>query len=271
MKYEMVTYEKEDGIAILTFNRPQTMNAHNYKMKVEEQAAAEEALKDDAVRVLIVTGAGRGFHAGDDVKEVFLEGDKDRLKADQIYSLLGRSDPDSWTAAVSPRYFYGFPKPTIAAVNGPAVGGGLSIALSCDFRVVSEEAKFGYFFPRRGLMGPIRGMITLIHLVGMSRALEMMLSAEMVDAAEAMKIGLASRLVSRDRLLDEAKHMARKLMVAAPLSQQAIKHCLYKALFEPGDLEDLGERVGAALHESEDHKEGSLAFAQKRDPVWKSR
>ncbi|MBI2858087.1 MAG: enoyl-CoA hydratase/isomerase family protein [Chloroflexi bacterium] len=271
MKFETVIYEKEDGVAVLTFNRPQAMNAHNYQMKVEEQAAAEEAMQDDEVRVLIVTGAGRGFHAGDDVKEVFLHDDKDKLKADQVSALLGRSDPNSWTAAISPRYFYGFPKPTIAAVNGPAVGAGLSIALSCDIRIASEEAKFGYLFPRRGLMGPIRGMIMLIHLVGMSRALEMMLSGEMVDAPEAQKIGLVGRVVPRERLIDEAKLVARKLKAGAPLAQRAIKQCLYKALYEPGGLEDFGERVGAALHESEDHIEGSRAFAEKRAPVWKNR
>src|SRR5260370_10197080 len=122
------------------------MNAHNYQMKVEEQAVAEEVRNDDDVRVLIVTGAGRGFHAGEDVKEVLLGDGFDRLKMDRQRNWTGRLDPNSWTGQVSPIYFYGYPKPTIAAVNGPAVGAGMSIAISCDIRIASESARFGYFY-----------------------------------------------------------------------------------------------------------------------------
>src|SRR6185503_14124020 len=106
--YDTVRYEKEDGIGILTFNRPEVMNAHNYHMKVEEQAVAESVLLDDGVRVLIVTGAGRGFHTGEDVKDVFMGQDFDKLKADRLRSWTGRLDPNSWTGQVSPRYFYGY-------------------------------------------------------------------------------------------------------------------------------------------------------------------
>lgn len=122
MTYETVRYEKSNGIGILTFNRPEVMNAHNYTMKVEEQAVADEAASDDEVRVLIITGEGRGFHSGEDVKQVFLDADVDRLKADRLLALVGRMPAESWTGQVSPLYFYGYPKPTIAAVNGPAVG-----------------------------------------------------------------------------------------------------------------------------------------------------
>src|SRR5581483_7602943 len=148
MTYSTVEYTKEDGIGILVFNRPEVMNAHNYAMKVEEQAVADEAMNDDDVRVLIVTGAGRGFHAGEDVKQVFLGDDFDRLKADRRKAALGDLDGATWTGQVSPRYFYGYPKPTIAAVNGAAVGAGMSIALSCDIRIAAPEAKFGYFYTR---------------------------------------------------------------------------------------------------------------------------
>ena len=124
MEFETVRYEKDDGIGILTFNRPEVMNAHNYAMKVEEQAVADAARNDDEVQVLIVTGEGRGFHSGEDVKQVFLGGDVDQLKRDRLLSLVGRIDSRTWTGQVSPIYFYGYPKPTIAAVNGPAVGAG---------------------------------------------------------------------------------------------------------------------------------------------------
>jgi enoyl-CoA hydratase len=271
MTYQTVRYEKEDGIAVLTFNRPEVMNAHNYDMKVEEQAAAEEALRDDDVRVLIVTGAGRGFHAGEDVKQVFLGDDFDRLKADRRRSWLGDLDPKAWTGQVNPRYFYGYPKPTIAAVNGPAVGAGLSIAVSCDIRIASPAARFGYFYTRRGLMGPTRALVMLVNLLGASRALEMMLSGEAIDADEADRIGLVSRVVPQEELLDQAKELAGKLMKGAPLAQRAIKQCLYKALYEPAGLDDYNTLVEAALAETEDHAEGSRAYAEKRAPVWTSR
>lgn len=271
MSYTTVEYTKENGIGVLVFNRPEVMNAHNYAMKVEEQAVADEAMNDDDVRVLIVTGAGRGFHAGEDVKQVFLGDDFDRLKADRRKAVLGELDGGTWTGQVSPRYFYGYPKPTIAAVNGPAVGAGLSIALSCDIRIASPEAKFGYFYTRRGLMGTDRGLIMLVHLVGVSRALEMTLSGELMDATEADRTGLVSRVVPSEQLLDGAMEMAKKLMQGAPLAQRAIKLSVYKALFEPEGLNTYNTLVEAALAETEDHLEGAKAYAEKRAPVWKGR
>jgi enoyl-CoA hydratase/carnithine racemase len=269
--YETVRYEKEDGIGILTFNRPEVMNAHNYAMKVEEQAVAEAALQDDEVRVLIVTGAGRGFHAGEDVKQVFLGEDWQKLKTDRLRNWLGDLDPNSWTGQVSPRYFYGYPKPTIAAVNGPAVGAGLSIAISCDIRIAAPTARFGYFYTRRGLMGTTRGLTMLIHLIGVSRTMEMVLSGEVMDAAEADRVGLVSRVVPQEALLEDAKNTARKLMKGAPLAQRALKASLYKALYEPDGLETYNTLVNNALSETEDHAEGARAYAEKREPVWKSR
>jgi len=271
MTYETVKYEKVDGIALLTFNRPQVMNAHNYQMKVEEQAAAEEARDDPEVRVLVLIGEGRGFHSGEDVKDVFLGEDFSRLKADRIQHLVGGLDPEAWTGQVSPKYFYGFPKPTIAAVNGPAVGAGLSIALSCDIRVASDEAKFGYFYTRRGLMGTNKGLVMLMHLVGVSRALEMMLSGELMDAVEAERTGLVSEVVSREVLVERAYEKARKLMNGAPLAQKAIKTSMYKALFEPDGLDYYNKLVEAALAETEDHAEGSRAYAERRPPNWVGR
>lgn len=271
MTYETVQYEKDAGIGVLTFNRPQVMNAHNYAMKVEEQAVAEDAMRDDAIRVLIVTGAGRGFHAGEDVKQVFLGDDFAKLKADRREAALGRLDPNSWTGQVSPRYFYGYPKPTIAAVNGPAVGAGLSIALSCDIRIATDRAKFGYFYTRRGLMGTNRGLVMLVHLLGVSRALEMALSGELMDAAEAARTGLVSSVVPELELLDSAKQMAHKLMQGAPLAQRAIKATMYKTLFESEAADIYNTLVEAALAETEDHLEGSRAYAEKRAPVWRSK
>lgn len=270
-EFKFVKYEKEDGIGILTFNRPEVMNAHNYAMKVEAQIVTDRVLEDDDVRVLIITGAGRGFHTGEDVKDVLLGQDFDKLKLDRLRSWTGRLSASSWTGQVSPIYYYGFQKPVIAAVNGPAVGAGFSIALGADIRIASDTAKFGYFYTRRGLAGSSRALTMLIHLIGVSRTMEMMLSGELVGAEEALEMGLVRKVVPGDQLLDEAKAMARKLMQGAPLAQRAIKASLYKALYEPYDLETYNTLVEAALAETADHKEGSKAWAEKRDPNWQSR
>ncbi len=264
MSYETIIYEKEKGIATLTFNRPHVMNASNDQMElVEMPAAVEEAKNDDDVKVLIVTGAGRSFHAGDDVKQTFLAEGRDKVKAERkLAELKGISKPV---------YFGGFHKPVIAAINGPAVGGGLDIALCCDIRLASENAKFGYFFVRRGLMGRAEPLMMLIHLVGVSRALEMMLSGELLDATEAERVGLVSRVVSPGRLMDEAKELAYKLMKGAPLAQQAIKRAVYQALFNPSSLIDFLPLIRQALGDTEDHMEGARAFAEKREPVYKGK
>lgn len=270
VEYETVLLDKEDGIGILTFNRPEVLNAHNYQMRQEVQAAADAAMADDEIRVLIVTGAGRAFHAGDDAKDR-LQGGLEHLKKDRQAAAVGVLDRGVWTGQLNPQYFYGFLKPTIAAVNGAAVGAGLAIAMSCDIRIASEHAKFGYFFTRRGVMGPSNGLIALVHSIGVSRTMEMMLSGELVDAVEADRIRLVSRVVPAGQLLEEAKAMARKLMVGAPLAQRAIKETLYRALFADDGLEQFNTRIDAALTETEDHLEGFRAFNERRDPVWQGR
>jgi enoyl-CoA hydratase/carnithine racemase len=218
-----------------------------------------------------VTGAGRGFHAGEDVKQVFLGDDFARLKRDRLDAWLGGLDPEAWTGQVSPRYFYGYPKPTIAAVNGPAIGAGLSIALSCDIRLASPTGSFGYFYTRRGLMGTTRGLRMLLNLIGVSRTMELVLSGELMDAAEAERTGLISRVVPPESLLDEAVTLANKLMAGAPLAQRALKASVYKALYEPEGIEVWNTLVEAALAETEDHVEGSRAYAERRPPNWSGR
>ena len=264
MSYETIIYEKKEGIATLTFNRPHVLNAQNYQQSIETRAAAQEANEDDDVKVLIVTGAGRGFHAGDDVKEIFLAEDREkRRSAAKLARIKGTR---------STTYFDEVYKPIIGAINGPAVGAGLEIALQCDIRIASENAKFGYFYVRRGMIGvqPV-GVMMLPHLVGVSRALEMMMSGELVDAAEADRIGLVSRVVPQEKLMAEAIAVARKLMQAAPLAQRAVKRAVYKAMFEPYQLADFMANTGTALTETEDHLEGAKAFAEKREPNYKGR
>jgi len=269
MKYENIIYEKgKDGIAVLTFNRPHVLNAQTPQQILEQRNAVEDARDDDAIRVLILTGAGRGFHVGDDVKEMFLNQEFQK----EIANRRGRG---RITQDIAQRdsYLQGFWKPVIAAVNGPAVGAGLEIALECDIRIASPEAKFGWLFVLRNMngSGAADGMMMLLHMMGISRALEFMLSGELIDAGEAEKIGLVSRVVPQEQLMDEARKVAHKLMKGAPLAQQAIKRCVHRAMFDPATLPELMPTLQYALLGTEDHLEGSRAFTEKRDPVWKMR
>ena len=263
MNYETIIYEKEKGIATLTFNRPQVMNAGDYQMGAEVRTAVVDARDDDEVKVLIVTGAGRGFHAGDDVGGIFLAKDRVKRQAERKLAQLKGIE--------RPFYLQGFFKPTIAAVNGPAVGLGFDIAISCDVRLASENAKFGYFYVRRGLVGSAAGVMTLMHLIGLSRGMEMMLSGELIDAVEADRVGLVSRIVPQERLMEEARELARKFMKAAPLAQQVIKRAVHKAMFDPAGLAEFLIPMQQVLMETEDHLEGAKSFAEKREPVYKGR
>jgi len=232
-------------------------------MAEEMFAAVEEAKDDDEVRVLIVTGAGRGFNAGDDVKAILMAEDREeRMRKIKMGQLMGTYHEP---------FFNEFPKPTIAAVNGAAIGSGFDIAISCDVRLASENARFGYFYVLRGLIGTILGPVMLPHLIGASRALEMMLSGELMDAAEADRVGLVSRVVPQDRLMDEARELAQKLMKGAPLAQQAVKRAVYKSIFDPYGLVESMPAMLWLLFETEDFLEGTRAFAERREPAFKGR
>lgn len=264
MSYEAIIYEKEEGIATLTFNRPAAMNAGNMQLYGEMGQAMREAADDDDVRVLILTGAGRAFHAGDDVKQIFVGKDSEQMNTNRWRGYVTGTEDHSGSGLLHR-------KPTIAAVNGPAVGMGFDIALACDIRIASENARFSYMYVRRGMQGTIPGLAILKEIVGISQALEIMLSGEWVGAEEALKIGLVSEVVPPDRLLEAATEKARKLMKGAPLAQQAIKRSLYKSILDPYSLKDYITTVEQTLWRSEDFREGAQSFVEKREPKFKGR
>jgi enoyl-CoA hydratase/carnithine racemase len=263
MSYEAIIYEKKDGIATLTFNRPEVRNAGNMQLYTEMGQAVADFEKDDAARVLIITGAGKAFHSGDDVKQIFLA---DRNEENRTAHTVQQLKVTNRPLLIINTY-----KPTIAAVNGAAVGEGFAITLSCDIRIASENAKFGYFYVLRGIVGNPLSAMVLPQIVGLSNAYEMMLSGELIDATKALKIGLVTSVVPQDQLMTEAIAMAKKLMKAAPLAQRAVKQCVIEALLNPTNYIEFNISKNRLLFQTDDHKEGAKAFAEKREPNYKGR
>ncbi len=265
MEYEDLLLEKDDcGIATLTLNVPKKLNALTVKMGMNLPMAVDEVARDDSVRVLIVTGAGRGFCSGADVSAI------EAFTGAAEQSRFSRLQVTGWPAVdILPKLL----KPTIAAVNGPCVGAGLSIALSCDIRIASETARFGVAQVARALV-PDFGLTYYLPLVaGMSNALELMYTAELVDAAEALRIGLVSRVVPPDDLMKTARELAKKIVQQAPLSVELTKKMVWRGLFDrlarQLDLETDSIRI---CRQSEDHRENVKAFLEKRpSPEYKGK
>ncbi len=268
MSYEDVLYEVDDyGVATVTINRPDRMNAVRYETYRDLKAALAEAQADDAVRCLVLTGAGRGFCAGDDFQAIFLAGDREQARLNRrINRIKGSGVQDAVEA------FFTFEKPSIAAVNGAAVGMGMDLAIMCDMRYAADTAKFGSYFVRRGVVGSTGGTYLLKHLVGLSKAYELLLTGDLVDAAEAERIGLVSKVVPADRLMEETHTLARRLASGPPLAQRAIKRVVRKGFdVDWRTLDEYSMSLSDVLWESEDHMEGVRSWVEKRDPVYRGR
>lgn len=266
MTYTDIEYDvSDDGVATLMLNRPERMNALRPETTREMRDAIARAAEDDAVRCLVVTGSGRGFCAGDDFQAIFLAEDRESRRVERKIRRLKRGEE-------SLDDLFALEKPTIAAVNGPAVGYGMDLALYCDIRIASQDARFGWFFTRRGVVGTVGGTFILRQLVGLSKAFELTLTGDMVGAAEAERIGLVSKVVAGDRLMDETRTLARKLAAGPPLAQRAIKRAIHKGF--QMDWQSLGEyqqALGDVLWETDDHLEGVNSFVEKREPRFQGR
>ncbi len=258
MNYEDLLLEKEGAITTLTLNVPEKLNALTQKMKVNLPLAVDEIAKDDEVRVIIVTGAGRGFCSGADVS-----GQAARLDGTTAESpRYERLQVTAWTFA---HLLPNLNKPVIAAINGPCVGAGLSLALSCDIRIASEMAKFGVAQVARALV-PDAGMTFYLPCaIGLSRALELMFTAEIFDAAEAERLGIISRVVPADKLMGVARELATKIAKQAPISIELTKkivwHSLFDSITRQLDLETWAQQI---CLQTEDHKESVRAFLEKQ-------
>ena len=261
-----VRYEVgDDGVAVMTFDRPEVMNAVRPAMTREILDIVADVRTNDAVRCLLITGEGRGFCAGDDVNEIFLDDDRAARKVQRQINRVKQGE-------TSLDVIFALEKPTVAAVNGAAVGYGMDIALYCDIRLASPTAKFGWFFVRRGVVGTIGGTFILRQLVGLSKAFELTLTGDLVDAEEALRIGLVSRVVPADELMTEATALARKLASGPPLAQQAVKRAMHKGFqMEWPTLGEYQQALGDVLWETEDHMEGVRSFTERREPRFRGR
>jgi enoyl-CoA hydratase/carnithine racemase len=266
MNYETILYDVKNHIGYITLNRPEVMNAISYQMTREIVDVCEQVRRDPAVRVVILTGAGeKAFCTGLDLKERAQETDETTLfDKRRARNLPGVHSHHQAVAAID--------KPTIAAVRGWTVAGGLELALACDIRVAAEDAKLGMMEVRRGRLGGAGGTQRLPRLIGTAKALEICLTGEPVNAEEAYRVGLVNRVVPPAQLISAAEEIAGKICLGAPLSLIAIKEAITKGVelpFEEGLK--LESELAMLLSNTEDQKEGSRAFAEKRPPQWKGR
>jgi enoyl-CoA hydratase/carnithine racemase len=270
MSYDDVRLETRGQTSWIIIDRPEAMNAVRPRTYVDLCSAFQAADADRDTRFIVLTGEGRGFCAGDDFNEIFLS--EEGHPGAQRNAMLDRYRSREGAATPVVSAILECTKPTIAAVNGAAVGMGMDLALLCDMRIASDRAKLGSFFVRRGVVGSIGGTYLLPRMIGLSRAMELLLSGELIDAEEALGLGIVSRVVPHDDLTDAVAALVEKLSWGAPLAQRAIKRTVHKglALAWP-ELEEYGRLLSDELWRTEDHKEGVMSHVEKRKPEFKER
>lgn len=266
MEFNNLIYDKSEGIATITLNRPDRLNALSPFLLDEIPAALDDADADDDVRVIILTGAGRGFCSGADLAPDARAGYPDwpgRRLALQPWRGFG----------ATAKRLRAIDKPVLGAINGAAAGAGFALACGCDIRFASEQARFSAIFVRRGLHPDTGLSFYLPRIVGIPKALEMMWTGDVIDAAEALRIGLVTKVVPPDQLIAATREFAARLVKGAALSIELIKRITYKGL----DIGDLDIQMGyegwaqSICSASADVIEGRTSFLEKREPTFRGR
>ncbi|AXB41998.1 enoyl-CoA hydratase-related protein [Amycolatopsis albispora] len=262
--YTDITYEVSDRIATITLNRPAARNGYTIRMADELGAAFDEADRDEQVRVVVLTGAGGDFSVGADLSQGGFDFDAEKGPDPEWQEPAGRC---------SKRVFE-MNKPVIAAIRGAAIGGGVTITLSADYRLASTDARFGFVFVRRGIYPEGASAWFLPRLVGMGTAMDWMISGRVFGAEEAHRAGLVHRLHEPDELLDKAYELARELIeTTAPVSVAVTRQLLYRmaAADSPYPVHQVDSKLIGGLSSNPDAVEGVLSFLQKRPPEFKLR
>ena len=260
MSYETLLYEVSEHVATITFNRPEKMNTWNAQVASELSDAMLKANTDDEVRAIVLTGAGRAFCAGAD-----LEGGGDTF-ANRDESGGRQSDEGRNTRNVYPNEI---DKPVIAAINGAAVGVGMTYPMLCDIRLASEGAKMGFVFTRRGMMPELAAHLIVQRVAGLSNAADILLSGRIFTSEEALEMGIVSKVFPKDQLLDAAHEMAKDYANTAPASVAITKHLLWQGLdSSPKKMMEAEGPSFAWLGNQPDAKEGIMSFLEKRAPAW---
>jgi enoyl-CoA hydratase/carnithine racemase len=259
-----ILYETQDQIAVITFNRPAVLNVFRRAMFQQLLSLLDDVAKDDSIRVVLMTGAGRAFSAGIDLDEIshLFDGS---MTMEQARAEL--SEMQELT-----RRMVNLPKPIVAAINGVAIGAGAEVAIASDIRIASENAYFQFAEVKRGLFETNGVMHRLPRLIGMGRAAQVMLTGEKISAQSAREMGLLGQVVPPETLMDDALEVARTLAANAPISTRLIKRVLQKSY--DLDLEAVMQLETEGTLEcltSEDLQEGVRAFQEKRAPNYKGR
>lgn len=262
MHEQPLLYEIQGNIALITLNRPKAKNAFSQEMIRLWRESLETAKADDAVRVIIVTGKGDTFCSGGNIRDMadgkLRSWDMKRFLWDKVHRIaLTLEDLD---------------KPVIAAINGAAMGAGLDMALMCDLRVASERARLAESYIMMGVIAGDGGAYYLPRLVNLSKALELLLTGDILSPEEALDLGIVNRVVPHENLMEETLKLANKIADKPPLAVRMMKRAVYQGQTSTlrGHLDYISSQL-ALLTETEDHMEAARAFLEKRKPVFKNK